>query len=1429
MAKDSNKAGKKSASKGSPRKKRRGCGCLLTVLIVLLVILGGAVLGAKLYIGSDGGRGLITGTIESFVGLPASIDAIEVKLLSSPLLAVRGVAVGEGDFKAELTSLTVDLRLLALPLFTIDVPSVNIAGLVVTLPESDEELMRRINEVVAQFAGEEGEEAAPAPPAEVPSEGGPFRVAGFAIRVGRASMPGALVKRGAQPAARCDLEALGLLTDAMSGKVDLALPYFHEDTRLTVRMKSDMSSALPRALDAEVSLHNLDLEAVLKDENVPHARVSFDATITGDVPDTLAVALKGHVETEFSAAFTGDFGAQVQWRDSTLTVEEVKIDTPGVQFAAEAKVGSAGDILLRVPSAKATPEGLRIVCALIPLEGFRFTARNDAHLAISHFEFGMTEGGGMRLADGSVSLGGIDLRLEDGTVAFGGIGAEITVADNTLHVAKLGSDDVYLSGDVKPDMSTGAVALDLKALAKLSREKLAPVLPLDTVKTLNGTVAVERFTGTFTPGGKLPPDDLVAAVRLQKINISVDAPQLPEPLVCKNLNGALDFAKGTLKIGEVAAEGFTINGTLRPDFETLATALDLKLEVDLGSALVAAAVPGGMVRGLGGALFVERITATVLPEPAIPKDLVIEGALKNGRAQVTVPGFEDSLSDLSATFTTDGKTLTASLGVNSKRMGALSCEARYELDRQTATAVFSVDVARAAQSFLPEGQARDYGAAALKAYGASTFDITAQLPSADAPRAAVSVMRRGDPPLSLKAELASKDGSYTLETASCSTDLPLASLAGALPDRVTVSGVAKLAFDAAPARFEARAVLDDAAFSLAEYVEKKRGAALSVKVLGGTPDNAFAPQSATVTVLGETIQIDLSSGMPRIPKLDFNLGVLTAILSKGAKASGRVTGSIDTDPLEVALRLDKAGFALAPEVAIDSITGDVSYKDNMVVAKNLRVLGADSDCTINADYKGDQFEAAVSGAKLNLNALQSMYDAAMEIVGGAPADDDAMQEPAPAKPAAPSPPAPAHAGAAPGASAPPLTGTAKVDVGSVYYRRGELKDLHMLVAMKPEGIFVDRLSFRAYDGTMDGQVQMLYGKGAAPNTVNVKTTLANLDLRIIDDVVVEKPMGLFGTSNGAIVMALPLAETTEAMIAGMDGAVDVTLADGSFGQLSYATRLLDMLKGLEIFAITKPSWNKGLTFNSVVCSTKITKGVALIKEVTLEDTMYAIEGGGTVDLPSDAVDITLVVSPLQLVKETVKNVTKPVKTIVGVLGDLAGIVPGVDKVVSEIEKVTDKVTDEATKLRRKAKVAICVSGPPSDPLKMNYTICTAARLDKLREGPGQTDGETAVPPAATEPPTPETAAAVPAGEPPAAETAAAALATESPAADTAAAAPIAESAEPAAPAETAAPQTAQPAPKPLSPKEQRQDRRRRLIGGVLDAITTEESKEEGEK
>lgn len=106
-----------------------------------------------------------------------------------------------------------------------------------------------------------------------------------------------------------------------------------------------------------------------------------------------------------------------------------------------------------------------------------------------------------------------------------------------------------------------------------------------------------------------------------------------------NIHGRVDVDEGVLRVKEIAADDVSITGKATPDLDTGRVAFDLTGTMELSLPRLLMVEPAAPIQDLQGSLTFTRITGIFVPERnALPKDLLVECGLDQGRVAVAWPG-----------------------------------------------------------------------------------------------------------------------------------------------------------------------------------------------------------------------------------------------------------------------------------------------------------------------------------------------------------------------------------------------------------------------------------------------------------------------------------------------------------------------------------------------------------------------------------------------------------------------------------------------------------------------------------------------------------------------------------------------------------------------------------------------------------------------
>ena len=797
----------------------------------------------------------------------------------------------------------------------------------------------------------------------------------------------------------------------------------------------------------------------------------------------------------------------------------------------------------------------------------------------------------------------------------------------------------------------GELVATIASLA-VSKDALAALLEMATSKD---------FTVAAQDGANLTAADIHVGraadgtLRIASGNASfegIDVRNAKTEPVALAMRGHGGVVENLIRIEEVAGEGFSIKGTIHPDFTAKNFALDLSGEADLSRARLGAFLPDNTIRDVTGEVVLTRIAGTFPHADGLPADLAVQGHVKDAAFTVAAGDFSSVFSGVAADFATDDEGIQTNVQAASDRFGPLEVRGRYAFERKTWSGTFKGDVERAASSFLKNERDRQRVAPVLAQFGQSTIETSIVLAANEAKDIEIRAKREGNPPLVAAIMLNKKDDRYVLGTMDGEARIALDRLGeDTLPEGLRGRGDAQVVFgrDPAAARFDASADLTACAITYGDHIEKRAGDSLAITLAGEASEKTWQTREVAVDCLGVRVPLVIEGDRWIARNLDNEIDSLSRLLKDGATARGRVKGSIATAPFEADLELDSVAVAFDEDVRISSVTGGLSVRDGEVTARNLAIRGANSECIVNAGRSGEQWTGNVQGQKLDLEALAAMIAAAQSL--GNPESTAGVGTVA-------------VAAANPPEAGKPFTGRFDVAVEEVYYKRGRVDALRAAVVADAEGIHVRDLVFRPYSGTVSGAIDLLTVKDVG-RVLAADLTLDNIDTRIFDEVLFEEPRHFFGAMSGKARFRAPWGETRE-MMKGMTGEAQWVAREGSFGSLGWATRILTALKSTDIFALKVPDLrDQGLTYTECTGTLVIENGLMTLGDSALEDTSYRMAAKGIVDFPLDSSNVEVAVQLLESVNR------------------LAGRIPGLRELV-----------ETTTKL---AALDMKVTGSPYDP------------------------------------------------------------------------------------------------------------------------------------
>lgn len=1174
-----------------PPRTRKGWWWKAPLLTVLFVVIGANVALRFIPVGP-----LLEGLLTKELGKPFVIGRLSARAFPGAYITAYDVRFGEGDFMATADRIVVSGSLWKLALKKIDLYHGEIFGFRVQLPPTLPEAVDRWNAMVDFIEGDKS-------PDDEEGDGWKLHIYHAEAADSRVYMADRLAMTG--------FVAVEEVTEpAKDFTASVRLAYFESNPALTGRaVLADRAEGDP-TLTGTAALRGMRVNDLGLPASFPAGRLNLDVAMDGPVPENLRFAAAGALDVPEAAGLSGAFTANAWVQETRFLVNEMDFRGPGMTVRGDFTSGPEGAFACEVSDAVATGPGLTALFRLLSAKDAGFEARGAGQLAVNGLLFGREPGADLRFVSGEAVLEGIDYALPTGEVAFDGLEGRARVEDGRFLLDRITGQGVTVSGSIEPHFGGDGVSLDLAGEIALDPARLAPWVARDTLPSLSGALVVERFSGTL--GGEGLPDDLEATAHLNDVSAVFLSGTARAPLEFDAVGGTVRYAGGVFELDGVGGKHFSVGGAVRP-LDT-GYALDLSGWADLNAGFVPLFLPDAL-SGLGGRITFARMAGAFGAE-APPDALIAEGKIENGRATLTTAGFTDEITDLNATFTTTAETVETAGTLQSGRLGPLEASVRYAVAEQALQADVSVDLAGV--SGLLDGTAAGAGIAPVfQVFGHSTLNIQANLPEGAGKPWNVHLARAGDP--AFEGSFAFDDGPWPAK-GEARTSLPFGAFAALLPDTLAPGGEVALHFRMpgdGPA-FSLDGDLTQASLAIGKHLNKPVQGPAGFTLHGTLAADGPALESAVLHAYGESLHVALAQGV-RIDALELNLTPLEPLLPPGGMARGRVTGSLAMQPPAARLDLENVGLGFTETAKLDAVNGALTLDDGVFTCRDLRLDGADSDCTVNARWEGNAWEALAEGEKLNLDAVLALVNAATSTFGSDSTDEAGAR---PQESPAPSPP--------------DVQGKMTVRMQQLFYQRGRLDQVRADVRVTPAEILIHDLSCVPYAGNVTGSIRI--ARNGTPPHVSTELQINDAEMRIVDETLFEQPRGLRGIGRGSVAADFAFGSADEVMNS-MSGAVDLAMTSGSYGQLGAATRALSLLRVFEFIRLRIPTLgDAGLTYDESTIRLEADSGMVALRQFALKSASYEVSGEGTIDYPNDVMDVVFRVHLLEIITGLISRV-----------------------------------------------------------------------------------------------------------------------------------------------------------------------------------------------
>jgi hypothetical protein len=824
--------------------------------------------------------------------------------------------------------------------------------------------------------------------------------------------------------------------------------------------------------------------------------------------------------------------------------------------------------------------------------------------------------------------------------------------------------------------------------------KLRPLADFIVRPTVDAELSVTNLRTNHTPDRT--PSLLGGSFKFSGLNLFTD----DGGQAFTGFSGNALIADDIITLNEISGDGLTIMGTVTPDHEAKTYRFALHGDAILSRERLDGFADIDRIREVAGQIKINNLEGTVKEGDGLPDDLVVEGELVDGRFRIESPAWSDTLENVALRFSTTSDQIETAGSAQSDMFGSVSADGTYFTMEDRWTGNVGGNFSSVALPSL-QGTTQDVAMRILQNLGQSELDVDVVISDVEPEQVNIGITRLGaHPALTAKVDFAHTGETWTLADLAVTANLSSQVLTPLLPDRASTTGPMDVQFDrsAVDQRFRANLTLDAANIRLGEHLAKQPGAALAVSIDGRANADEWAAEVIDTTILSARVHGTLEQNRFNIETLDLDVAALAPLLREGGDASGRISGSIRTNPTDVSLNLQQVQVAFTDDLVANNINGALFVTESGIETDKLHVNAANSEFTLSLSEVNGRWQGGIAGSQVDANALMQFVEEYRALTDGEPLLTAAkpndvesagqsllsLSEP---KSDFSQPIIETSNIDTPTA----LTGEFNVAIDSLLYRNATLTNLRTRLVASDGNYVANDLSFVPYTGTASGNVR--YSRNDLPYEYSAKADLVfdGIDAKIIDDLVFEESRKLKGTLSGDIMLDLPIGPDGAALD-GINGRIKVSGKDGTLGSLGFANAILFVFKTTEILFLRSPFAESGLSYTELNGQANIVDGVvtlgvfennAYTEAITLERPSYRMSAIGWVDLGKWDSEVVVHMQPLSSVADAAR-----------------------------IFKI-----DEVEAINSRGGIRIYMSGPPDDPkTKIGFGGPVNAITNEIRSG-----------------------------------------------------------------------------------------------------------------
>ncbi len=429
------------------------------------------------------------------MGLPATIERLDLHLFPRPRILARGVSIGEPDFMAQADWVRLPIQVEPLLKGRINIPEARASQITAKAVGEPAELVERVNAI--RYALEQ-RRVRRRRPSRVTVE-----------QVHLPDINGTLTTMDRS----YDIETSVTLHQPQSTmalvEVGLRTPQFGDDAHAAALFALHRLEEGGVALfEGTIELDGVDLRRALDRMDGPHIGARALATVRSTDHGVFASEVQGTIvsladPTSAETGLEGPVSGSVWLTDHALVINDLCWIPPDGQARADVTFYRDGRTGLAIPDAHIQAAGLDSLLDFLDNESVRLSARNDAHATITDLLIAVEDTDLPRLVSGHGAIQGIDIGLDDNIPLIPNLQAMVGVREGMFIFDELRVEGMEAVGWVRPDLNEGRYEVRLTGQAQLTKEHLSLIGDTPWLQDITGRVIVDDLHALLAEGDNL--------------------------------------------------------------------------------------------------------------------------------------------------------------------------------------------------------------------------------------------------------------------------------------------------------------------------------------------------------------------------------------------------------------------------------------------------------------------------------------------------------------------------------------------------------------------------------------------------------------------------------------------------------------------------------------------------------------------------------------------------------------------------------------------------------------------------------------------------------------------------------------------------------------------------------------------------------------